>query len=448
MDRIRQGHARARRRGSSTLPAGAHPGKLVGETLALLGRQTPACNGNDGDVIQCLGILMKITRIRTFPLRFAMPYALTYARGRYDTREALLVKVETDDPAIFGWGEAAMWGGPHAVTQALIEQEIAPLVVGEDPRRPEFLWEKVYQETYYHGRKGILLAGLSGVDIALWDILGKSAGLPLWRLLGGFGRPLTAYASAGYYREGYGLDSFAADVAAARQAGFRGYKMKIGNIPQVVHGSVLDGGPLRRSFDDDMARVKAAREAIGPDRNLMVDATTSFSTRVAMRYAEALEPLNIRWFEEPVSVEDVAGCAELAGRTRIAIAGFETETGRDAFARLIDARAIQVVQPDVVQVGGITEARKIAAYAQVKHLPFTGKNYSTAVSSAATLHLLYALPNGEYFEMDQDPLPWREQILRAPYHMRDGGLVAPTDAPGLGIDIDEAMLEPWLVAGR
>ena len=122
---------------------------------------------------------------------------------------------------------------------------------------------------------------------------------------------------------------------------------------------------------------------------------------------------NIRWFEEPVLAEDVAGCAELARRTRIAIAGFETETGRDAFARLIDAGAIQVVQPDIVQVGGITEARKIAAYAQMRHLPFTSKNYSTIVSSAACLHLLYALPNGEYFECDQDPLPWRNEILSA-----------------------------------
>ena len=388
---------------------------------------------------------MKITGIRTFSLAYRMPYALTYARGAYDTREALLVKVETDDPQIFGWGEAAMWGGPHAVTRAVVESEIAPLVVGQDPRRPEFLWEKVYQETYYHGRRGILMAALSGVDIALWDILGKCAGQPLWRLLGGFGKPLVTYASAGYYRQGYALEDFAADVAGARTAGYRGYKMKIGNIPQAVHYGVLDAVPLRHSFDEDLARVRTAREAIGGDRNLMVDANTSLSPRLAMRYAEALEPLNIRWFEEPVPAEDVEGCAELARRTRIAIAGFETETGRDAFARLIDARAIQLVQPDVVQVGGLTEARKIAHFAQVRHLLFTSKNYSTAISSAACLHLLYALPNGEYFECDQDPLPWRDDILAAPMMTMEDGLVAPTEAPGLGVSIDEAKLAAWLV---
>ena len=144
--------------------------------------------------------------------------------------------------------------------------------------------------------------------------------------------------------------------------------------------------------------------------------------------------------------EDVAGCADLARRTRMAIAGFETETGRDAFARLIDAGAIQVVQPDIVQVGGITEARKIAHFAQVRHLPFTSKNYSTIVSSAACLQLLFALPNGEYFECDQDPLPWRHEILRQPAFRIEDGMAAPADAPGLGIDLNEAALRPWIVA--
>ena len=386
---------------------------------------------------------MRITAIDTIALTYDMPYALTYARGEYQTREALLVKVHTDDKDIVGWGEAAMWGGPHAVTAAVIEQEIAPLIVGEDPRRPEYLWEKVYQSTYYHGRRGMLIACLSGVDIALWDILGKCAGEPLWRLFGGFGRPLSTYASAGYYRRGYGLEAFAADVAKARTAGFRGYKMKIGNIPQVIHGGVLHDVPLRMRFDEDMARVRAAREAIGGDRNLMVDANTSLSAHMAMRYAEALDPLNVRWFEEPTEPENVEGAAELARRTRIPIAGFETETGKYQFAKLIDAGAIQVVQFDVVQVGGFTEARKIAAYAQMRHLPVTAKNYSTAVSTAATVQLLYALPNGDYFECDQDPNALRDELAREPLFVLDDGLVAPSDRPGLGIDIDEEVLDRY-----
>jgi D-arabinonate dehydratase/D-galactarolactone cycloisomerase len=374
-----------------------------------------------------------------------MPYPLTYARGEYSVREALLVKVLTDDSAVYGWGESAMWGGPHAVTASVIEREIFPLIDGEDPRRPEYLWEKVFQETYYHGRRGILMAALSGVDIALWDILGKAAGQPLWRILGGFGRPVLAYASSGYYRRDYGLDAFAADVAKARAAGFRGYKMKIGNVREAAHQGVIRDVPLRGSIDDDLKRVAVAREAVG-DGYLMVDATTSLPQWVAMRYADALAPLEIRWFEEPVFAEDVEGCAELARRSRIPIAGSETETGRDAFARLIDAGAIQVVQPDIVQVGGITEARKIAAYAQIRHLPFTSKNYSTVVSSAACLQLLFALPNGEFFECDQDPLPWREGLLgRQPFRIVDG-MAEPGDGPGLGVDLDEAALEPWLVS--
>lgn len=387
---------------------------------------------------------MRITGIETVPLAYHMPYPLTYARGEYQTREALLLQVHTSDSSISGWGEAAMWGGPHSVSAKVLEEEIAPIVVGEDPRRPEYLWEKVYQSTYYHGRKGMLIACLSGLDIALWDIVGKCAGQPLWRLFGGFAQPLTAYASAGYYRRDYSLEAFANDVKAAAQAGYRGYKMKIGNIPQVIHVGVLGDVPMRGSFDDDLKRIRIAREAIG-HRNLMVDANTSLSSRMAMRYAQALEPLNIRWFEEPTQPEDVEGCAELARRTSIPIAGFETETGKYQFARLIDAGAVQVVQFDVVQVGGFTEARKIAAYAQMRHLAVTAKNYSTAVSTAATLHLLYALPNGDYFECDQDPNALRDELAREPLYRMEDGLAVPNDRPGLGIEIDKAVLDRYRV---
>jgi D-arabinonate dehydratase/D-galactarolactone cycloisomerase len=379
---------------------------------------------------------MRITAIETIPLLYHMPYALTYARGEYQTREALLVRVHTSDSAIFGWGEAAMWGGPHSVTAKVLEEEIAPLVIGEDPRRPEYLWEKVYQSTYYHGRKGILIAALSGLDIALWDIVGKCAGQPLWRLFGGFARPLTAYASAGYYRRNHGLDDFAADVSASVKVGFRGYKMKIANIPQTIHAGVLNDVPLRVSFEDDVKRIQTAREALGA-RNLMIDANTSLSSRMAMRYAAAAEPLNVRWFEEPTQPEDIEGCAELARRTRIPIAGFETETGKHQFTRLIDAGAIQLVQFDVVQVGGFSEARKIAAYAQMRHMTVTAKNYSTAVSTAATLQLLYGLANGDYFECDQDPNALRDELAKAPFFEMADGLAAPGDGPGLGLDLDE-----------
>ena len=380
---------------------------------------------------------MKITGLETFCLDYQMPYPLTYARGEYQSREAVLVKVHTDDPDIFGWGEAAMWGGPFATTATVLEKQIQPLIVGHDPRRPEYLWEKVYQETYYHGRKGILLSCLSAIDIALWDILGKATGQPVWRLLGGFARPLRAYASSGYYRRGYSTDDLANDVAKARAAGYRGYKMKVGNIASAVHARVLSETPLGVTLEEDFARVRAAREAIGSDRDLMCDATTSLDARTAMTYADE--------FEEPTQPENISGCAELARRTRIPVAGFETETSKFNFAALMDAGAIQMVQPDVIQVGGITEARKIAAYAQMRHLGFSSKNYSTAVSLAACINLLYALPNADYFECDMDPSPWREQFLRAPLFGFDDGMVQPFDCPGLGLDIDEAALSAWRV---
>jgi D-arabinonate dehydratase/D-galactarolactone cycloisomerase len=388
---------------------------------------------------------MKITGLETFCLEYRMPYPLTYARGEYQSREAVLVKVYTDDSDIVGWGEAAMWGGPFDTTVAVLEKQIQPLIVGHDPRRPEYLWEKVYQETYYHGRKGILLSCLSGIDIALWDIMGKAAGQPVWRMLGGFGRPLRSYASSGYYRRDYTVDDFAADVSQARAAGYLGYKMKVGNMASAVHAGVLHETPMRVSFAEDIARVEAAREALGPELDLMCDATTSLDARTAMAYADQFERLGIRWFEEPTQPENIAGCAELAHRTRVPIAGFETETSKFNFAALMDAGAIQVVQPDVIQVGGITEARKIAAYAQMRHLTFSSKNYSTAVSLAACINLLYALPNADYFECDMDPSPWREEFLSSSLFTFDRGMVEPFDRPGLGLDIDEAALAAWRV---
>lgn len=388
---------------------------------------------------------MKITGVETICLHYRMPYALTYARGEYQEREALLVKVHTDQPGLFGWGEAAMWGGPWATSVAVIEKEIAPLIVGLDPRQPEYIWERVYQQTYYHGRKGILLACLSGIDIALWDILGRAAGEPVWRLLGGYGRPLRAYASSGYYRRDYSNADLAHDIGKARGEGYLGFKMKVGNIAGAIHARTLHETPLRATFDQDIARVAAAREALGPDLDLMCDATTSLDHKTAMRYADAFEELGVCWFEEPTQPENIAGCAELARHTRIPIAGFETETSKFNFAALIDAGAIQIVQPDVIQVGGITEARKIAAYAQMRHLLFSCKNYSTAVSLAACINLLYGLPNTDYFECDMDPSPWRSDILKTPLFTFDRGLVAPFDRPGLGLDIDEEQLKQWQV---
>jgi D-arabinonate dehydratase/D-galactarolactone cycloisomerase len=202
---------------------------------------------------------------------------------------------------------------------------------------------------------------------------------------------------------------------------------------------------LRLSFEEDISRIKTAREALGSGTDLMVDANTSLSAQMAMQYAQAIEPLNIRWFEEPTQPEDVEGCADLARHSRIPIAGFETQSGKYQFARLIDAGAVQVVQFDVVQVGGITEARKIAHYAQMRHLPVSSKNYSTAISTAATLQLLFALPNGDYFECDQDPNDLRDRLAQQPFFVLENGIVMPRESPGLGLTIDESGLEQWRV---
>ena len=371
---------------------------------------------------------MRITDVETIPLFYPMPYPLTYARGEYRTREALLVRVHTDDPSIIGWGEAAMWGGPHAVISsgagagdrsARYRRRPAPARVPLGEGLPDDLLPRP---------QGHLLACLSGLDIALWDIVGKCAAQPLWRLLGGFARPLSAYASAGYYRRDYGLDDFAADVADAASAGYRGYKMKIGNIPQVVHGGVLSAcrcaipSKTTWSASGRPARRSAPTQSHGRCQHL------ARFPRAAMRYAAAMEPLTCAGSRSLPSLRTSRAAPSLLVAPASRSPASKPRRASTQFARLIDAGAVQVVQFDVVQVGGFTEARKIAAYAQMRHLAVTAKNYSTAVSDRRHLAASLCPAQRRLFRMRPGPQCLARRA-RAPAPLSPGGRPGGTERP-------------------
>jgi L-alanine-DL-glutamate epimerase-like enolase superfamily enzyme len=382
-----------------------------------------------------------IVDVRTTLLRYPYERPIASGGGLIHARPALLVEVTTD-AGVTGVGESA------AGSRSLIDEELRPLLLGQDPLRIEWLWQSIYRRLARAGRHGVVLNALSGVDVALWDILGKVAGLPVSRLLGAYQDRLPAYASAGFYQEGKGIPELQAEAATAARDGFRAFKMKVGRARRLVPGPLAHGAGADRFVveDDaaDVARVAAVREALGPGPELMIDANCAWTPEQALRFARAVEPYRIFWIEEPVDSGDVAASAALAAATPIPIAGYESEVGLEAFARYVATGAVDVVQPDVAWAGGISECRRIAALAQAHHLAFAPHCFSSAVLLAASLHLAASLPNCSLIEIDRNPNPLRDRLLREPLVVRDGYVDVPA-GPGLGIELDPDAIERYRV---
>ena len=307
---------------------------------------------------------MIIRDVRTIPVECTLPQPVFDANYIMATKPALLVEVETDD-GLVGLGEAAHFGGPLASTQAVMEGELRAHLIGEDPRDVERLWEQMHQRAYKHARGGVLIAAMSGIDIALWDLRGKMAGMPLWRLLGGYRRRVPAYATGGFYAEGKGMRELCAEMEAYCRHGFRAVKMKVGR------NSDIEGSPLRAmahrgvcevSLAEDLARVRAVRGAIGPDVRLMVDVNGAWDVPTAVKMGQAhgaARRLLVRG--AGLSGRPARAAPRWRGSSPCRSPGYETCTyGRVGFRDYIAARAIHFVQPDVAWAGGLTESLKIA----------------------------------------------------------------------------------------
>ncbi len=384
---------------------------------------------------------MRITELQTIPIAYRYPERPPMSGGGVNAvRAALLVLLHTDSGPI-GVGEAGVAGGPSASTRTVVEQELAPLVLGEDPFEVERLWRLMAVRTRQHGRRGMLMHAIAGVDIALWDLIGKAVNQPLYRVLGAFRDRVPAYASAGFFREGETLADLAEQCRAYRAQGFRGVKIKVGRNRDISPFSPMEwtAGNDRciTTLEEDLARVRVAREALGPAMKLMVDVNCAWSSEVAIRMARLMEPLDVFWLEEPVPTDDVDGSAAVAAATSVPIAGYETESGLAGFRTLIDRRAVDVVQVDLSWSGGITEARRIAAYAYAHHMPFAPHVFTSAVNLAASLHLAAAIPNGTYFELDRNVNRLRDDLIEQPFAIDADGTIRLPEAPGLGITLDE-----------
>jgi L-alanine-DL-glutamate epimerase-like enolase superfamily enzyme len=376
---------------------------------------------------------MKITAVRASWLRARIPPERAHVSdfGRNDSFNTCLVEVETD-AGLVGLGEAKVGVGNlgnYAAVVTLIREELAPALVGQDARDITRLWETLYAGTRHHyalregrtfptvGRRGITMSAISGVDIALWDLLGQSLGQPVWRLLGGMTRDrVPAYASGGWAPVG----QIGKQLLQYVERGHRAVKMRVG---------LQD-----RSVDDSAARVREVRETLGPDVGIMVDAHGTWSVRDAQRFAHKVEPYDLGWIEEPVSPENVRGQAEVRASTDIPIAAGESEQTRFAFRELIEARAVDICQPDLAIAGGITETLRIAALAAAHELTVAPHLWGGAVLFAAGLHLCIAVPNANLVEFSRGENPLLNELTEEGFELVDGHVLAPT-RPGLGLTL-------------
>lgn len=390
---------------------------------------------------------MKIVEVRTIPLLYRCDTPFASAAGMITARHALLVEIETDT-GLVGLGEAGSAGGPLASTQVVVEQELAPLLLGEDPLRIEYLWQKMFQRSRQHGRRGIVMHAISGLDIALWDLAGKVARLPLYRLFGAYRDRVEAYFSGGFYQEGKDMAGLVAEAERAVAQGYRGMKMKIGRNPSTqsnLRQMLAAHEQCVVSLEEDVARVAAVRQTLGPEAKLMVDVNCAWSPALAIQMGKALEPYRPYWIEEPVATDDVRGSAEVARALGTAIAGYETEVGLYGFRELIVQGAVDIVQPDVVWAGGFTECRRIAALAHAYNLMVAPHAFSSAILLVASMHLLASIPNGLVLEFDQNPHGLRDELLKEPVRVDADGMVTLPERPGLGIELDPATLARYRV---
>jgi L-rhamnonate dehydratase len=349
------------------------------------------------------------------------------------TQDTLVIRIHTDE-GITGVGEVD--SSPlvaKAVVDAPASHSIANglrnLLIGENPIEIERLWDKMYRGTIYFGRTGPALHAISGVDIALWDIFGKVMNRPVCELMGGvFNRKLKAYASA------LMPDTIAEAAIMAEQYAKQGYKaMKFG------------WGPIGKDAKFDEEQIKAIRNAVGDDIDIMIDAGLAWDLKGALRMAEIYEKYSVYWLEEPVHSNDIAGYRELADRTHLSIAGGEQESGRLAFKRLLEEGHLDIIQPDIARVGGLTEGKRIAYLAYDYHKKVVPHAFKTGILVAASTHFAASIPNGFMIEYTVSTSPLSRDLVRYPIEFKDGYVTVPLDRSGLGIEIDEQVLAKYRV---
>ena len=365
---------------------------------------------------------MKITSLKMETYRWMRDKPIRNGMYVYPTAGLNVVKVETDEGAT-GIGLAGGVQGAEEIGEAILDH-FAQVVVGQDPFDTERIWDNLWQPKLV-GRRGITTRVISGIDIALWDLKGKVTGLPVYKLLGGFTNKVPVYIAGGYYEEGKGLEELAEEMVVSVEMGAQAVKMKIGGAP----------------INEDVERVRVVREAVGPDVKLMVDANCAYRHYEAQEIAHKMEPYDVFWFEEPVNPDDYEGHRLVTNSTIIPVATGENEYTRYGFRELIEGRCCDILQPDGLIMGGVTEFMKVAAMAQAHDMMIAPHG-----NQDVHVHLVSAIPNGltvEYYRGSTDPMWGR--MFNETLEVEDGQ-VSPPDRPGFGISLNEEALAPYRVS--
>ena len=322
---------------------------------------------------------MKIISIKSHVLRYELDKELGYSQQYYKHRTAHLVEVETDE-GITGWGECFGPGNIALANKYIVEKVIQPLIKGDNPLKKEYIWHKVYNLLRDSGQKGMPIQALSGIDIALWDILAKKSNLPLYQLLGGKTNDKIPVYGYGMMLQKKTVDElcelFKNEANQIKKKNFKAMKMKIGMGPK-----------------EDLKLVSAVRDTIGSEFKLMVDANHAYNKNDALYVGRGLDEMNIYWFEEPVAPEDYDSYKELKEKLKTNIAGGEAEFTKYGWNQLIKNNCIDIAQPEVCGLGGITEYLKVSALAQSNFIPIVNHVWGSALSVAVNLHLLTTLPD-------------------------------------------------------
>jgi L-alanine-DL-glutamate epimerase-like enolase superfamily enzyme len=367
---------------------------------------------------------LAIRRVRTVPVSVPLLAEVAWATRAVTAREFVLVFVEAGEHVGVGYTYAGMHTARSMA--AYIDDVVAPRLVSTSARAPSRSWPDLFQETLLVGRRGFALRAISAVDIALWDLFGKIAGEPVYRLLGGTRDTVEAYASGGYYRPGDPLERIDREIGRYLELGFTDVKIKVGGL-----------GP-----HEDAARVERVRRLIGRDGRVALDANNAWKTPAdAIRFVRLVEEFDPWWIEEPLLPDYIAGHAAIAAATDVPVATGEIHSSRWDFRALIEARAADILQPDACVIGGVSEWMKVAHAAAVFDLPVAPHwnqevhvHMSAAVANCLTV---------EWFDVEQDIVNF-ERLLAEPLRPAGGRIEVP-DRPGIGIVFDDAAVDRYAV---
>jgi len=370
---------------------------------------------------------MKIKSIESYILSDKLEKSFFFSQWEYSERKICIVKI-TSDTGHVGWGEGY---GPANVIKAGIEF-LTPFIIGQNPLKTETIWNTMYRRTLDYARRGILVSAMSAIDVGLWDLKGKILEQPVHLLLGGKKRDeIYPYATGMYFSKHEVMtDTLPKEAKCYADMGYKAMKMKVG-----------------LGVKEDIELVKLVREAIGPDVNLMIDANHAYNLREAIQLANAVEPYDIYWFEEPISPEYYDQYAELRTKTTIPIAGGECEYLRFGFQTLLKSNSVDIIQPDICGTGGLTEAKRIGVLASTYGVEIVPHTWGTGIAIAAAAHFISnidVMPGRMnsphcYIEYDRTENALRDELTSSDM-VFDNGAFKISDKPGLGFEMNEDAL--------